>query len=154
MIEKITDLWQTWDEKQQTYIAVSAIVLVLALLILLLYAPLKMQNNNLNLQLQSQHNISQKLQYARTKPSNFSVVKPKKAKSVVGKIAKRYGLNVELKLKQQQLILQAKAQEFNALSRFLSAIRNKYAIVATAAVITKTKAKNGFVDVNLTLSLP
>lgn len=152
IIVEITNLWQSWNEKQQIYAIAFAIVVFLVLLILLLYAPLKTSNNNLNTQLQMQNDIAQRLEYAQTKSLVFSVVKPQNAKSVVTKVAKRYGLKVALKSKDEQLTLQAKAQDFNALSDFLFSLRDKYAIVATQAVINKIK--DGIVDANLVLSLP
>lgn len=152
MMGKITDLWQTWDEKQQIYAVAAAAVLILILLIVLLYLPLKMQNNNLNAQLKMQNNITQKLNNAAKKSTNFTTIAPQKIKPLVAKIARQNRLKLALKLEDKQLILNAKSQEFHALNRLLLSLRNQYAIIATHAVIRKTK--NGFVDADLKLSFP
>lgn len=150
--DKMIDLWQSWDEKQQIYAALSAVGLLIILLVLLLYVPLKTHNSSLKNQWQVQNDVAKQLQFAQTTPLVSTAAEPTRVKSVVSKVAKRFGLNIKLKSKDEQWTLQAKAQNFNVLSNFLSSLRDKYAIVATQAVITKVK--DGIVDADLTLSLP
>ena len=151
-MEKIVQFWQTLDEKQQIYAIIFAVILLIWLLFMSLYLPIKIQHQTLNTQLHSQHNITQQLISVGEKPSKFSAIKRKKAKSIIAKIAKQRGLSVDLKLDDKKLSLVAKDQEFNNLKKLLLLLRQRYAITTIKANISKTK--DGFVDAKLTLILP
>lgn len=153
MINRIAELWQTLDEKQQLYALVSATALALLLLIMLLYLPLKLQNQTLESQLKTQLDLREKMINVGKNSDDFLPVNLKGAKSAVEKAAKQNRLDIKLQTNDNnKLVLTLKNQEFSALIDLLLSVRKRYAITASQANIRKIKA--GFVDASLTLILP
>ncbi len=152
MIDKIENFWQTLGKKQQIYVLIFSCVLAVCLLIVLLYFPIKIQNQALDTQLRMQADIHQKIINVSKKPSSFTAIERRKAKSIIDKVAKQKGLSIDLQFDEKVLSLSAKNQEFNHLKSLLLLLRTQYAITTVKANIVKTK--DGFVDADLKLILP
>ncbi|MBE8232258.1 MAG: type II secretion system protein M [Endozoicomonadaceae bacterium] len=152
MINKVKHSWQALDEKQQVYALVLCVVLAIWLLFVLAYLPIKMQNETFNTQLKVQTDIGQKLTNISQENVSFTSIGRRSVKSIVNKIAKQKGLRIDLKLDDNQLMLGVKNQSFDNLKDLLLSLRGQYAITTTKASITKTK--DGFVNADLTLTLP